>query len=84
MTRILTIFKNDENLCLPKKMTQTSDNSKNKILLHLKPEKLDEHPPDLALTRIGAPGSAITHVKLITAIPVFLLFFSFQFGIPLQ
>ena len=43
MTRILTTFKNDENLCLPKKMTQTSDNSKNIIFLHLKPEKLDEH-----------------------------------------
>ena len=65
-------------------MTKTSDNSKNKILLHLKPEKLDEHPclkfdmcppPDLALTRIGAPGSAITHVKLITAIPVFFIIF---------
>ena len=64
-------------------MTKTSDNSKNKILLHLKPEKLDEHPclkfdmcpPDLALTRIGAPGSAITHVKLITATLVFFIIF---------
>ena len=41
MTRILTIFKNDENLCLLKRWQKhlTSD-----ILLHLKPEKLDEHP----------------------------------------
>ena len=72
-------------MLIPKKMTKTSENSKNKILLHLKPEKLDEHPclkfdmcpppADLALIRIGAPGSAITRVKLITAIPVFFIIF---------